>query len=150
MSCRRHGMLIQGPAPGPKSKLIISSLLTLTHFLDCCIATRNAVSIVLLLQIMGGGIGVGGRGTWGMVHLYYVLGGETGVTNLEKLLYQLFKTILKVTYLIIILWISLEKLEFWFQSLFRVFYPTLHSREGRVYHFSLLICDPCSSFIQPF
>ena len=55
-------MLIQGPAPGPKSKLIISSLLTLTHFLDCCIATRNAVSIVLLLQIMGGGIGAGGRG----------------------------------------------------------------------------------------
>ena len=58
-------MLIQGPAPGPKSKLIISSLLTLTHFLDCCIATRNAVSIVLLLQIMGGGIGAGGRRTWG-------------------------------------------------------------------------------------
>ena len=105
-------MLIQGPAPGPKSKLIISSLLTLTHFLDCCIATRNAVSIVLLLQVMGGGIGVGGRGTWGMVHLYYILGGETGVTSLEKLLYQLFKTILKVTHLIIILWISLEKLEF--------------------------------------
>ena len=47
-------MLTQGPAPNPKCKLIISSFLTLPHLLDCLICTRNAMSIVLLLQMMGG------------------------------------------------------------------------------------------------
>ena len=57
-------MLTQGPAPDPKCKLIISLLLTLPHLLDCFICTRNAISIVLLLQMIGG---------WdrtGVVHLY--------------------------------------------------------------------------------
>ena len=43
-----------GPAPDPKCKLIISSFLTLPHLLDCLICTRNAMPIVLLLQMMGG------------------------------------------------------------------------------------------------
>ena len=47
-------MLTEGPAPDPKCKIIISSFLTLIHLLDCCICTRNAMSIVLLLQMMGG------------------------------------------------------------------------------------------------
>ena len=47
-------MLTQGPAPDPKCKLIISSFLTLTHLLDCLICTRNSLSIVLLLQMIGG------------------------------------------------------------------------------------------------
>ena len=54
VSCRRQGMLTQGPAPDPKCKLIISSFLTLPHLLDCLNFTRNAMSIVLSLQILGG------------------------------------------------------------------------------------------------
>ena len=46
-------MLIQGPAPDPKCKLIMSSFLTLPHLLDCLICTRNVMSVVLLLQMMG-------------------------------------------------------------------------------------------------
>ena len=61
LSCRRQGMLTQGPAPDPKCKLNISSFLTLPHLLDCLICTRNSVSIVLLLWMMGDGIG---RGDW--------------------------------------------------------------------------------------
>ena len=34
--------------------MIISSFLTLPHLLDCLISTRNTMSIVLLLQMMGG------------------------------------------------------------------------------------------------
>ena len=52
-------MLSQGPATDPKCKLIISSFLKLPHLLDCLICTRNAMSIVLLLQMMGDGIGGG-------------------------------------------------------------------------------------------
>ena len=37
----------------PKCKLIISSFLTLPHLLDCLNFTRNAMSIVLSLQILG-------------------------------------------------------------------------------------------------
>ena len=57
VSCRRQGILTQGPATDPKCKLIISSFLTLPHLLDCLICTRNAMPIVLLLQMMGGGGG---------------------------------------------------------------------------------------------
>ena len=42
-------MLTQGPAPGSKCKLNISSFFTLPNLLDCVICTRNSVSIVLLL-----------------------------------------------------------------------------------------------------
>ena len=47
-------MLTQGPTPHPKCKLNIASFLTLPHLLDCLICTRNSVSIVLLLRMMGG------------------------------------------------------------------------------------------------
>ena len=47
-------MLTQGPAPDPKCKLIMPSFLTLPHFLDCLICTKNTMSIALLLQMMGG------------------------------------------------------------------------------------------------
>ena len=43
-------MLMQGAAPDPKCKLIISSLLTLPHLSDCITCTRNSVSIKLLLD----------------------------------------------------------------------------------------------------
>ena len=46
-------MLTEGPTPDPKCKLNISSFLTLPHLLDCLICTRNSVSIVLLLSMMG-------------------------------------------------------------------------------------------------
>ena len=49
VSSRRQGVLTQGPAQDPKSKLNISSFLTLLHLLDCLICTRNSVLIVLLL-----------------------------------------------------------------------------------------------------
>ena len=52
--CRRQGMLTQGPAPDSKCKLNISSFPTLPHLLGCLICTRNYVSIVLLLWMMGG------------------------------------------------------------------------------------------------
>ena len=48
-----------GPAPDPRCKLIISSFLALSHLLDCLICTRNTMSIVLLLQM------IGGCGSWG-------------------------------------------------------------------------------------
>ena len=52
VSCRRQGMLTQGPTPDPKCKVDIS-FLTLPHLLDCLICTRNSITIVLLLQMMG-------------------------------------------------------------------------------------------------
>ena len=64
VSCKRQGMLTEGPAPDPKCKLIISSFLTLPHLLDCLICVRNAMSIVLLLQMMEG------WDKWGVVDLY--------------------------------------------------------------------------------
>ena len=54
----------QGPTSDYKCKLNISSFLTLPHLLDCLICTRNAMSIVLLLQKMGG------WDRWGVVDLY--------------------------------------------------------------------------------
>ena len=47
-------MLTQGTVPDPKCKLIISAFVTLPHLLDCLICTRNIMSIVLLLQMVGG------------------------------------------------------------------------------------------------
>ena len=57
-------MLTQGNTPDPKCKLIISLFLTLPHLVDCLIFTRNDMSIVLLLQMMGG------WDRWGVVDLY--------------------------------------------------------------------------------
>ena len=53
----------QEPTPDAKCKLIISSLLTVAHLLDSLICAENAMSIVLLLQIMGEG------DRWSVVHL---------------------------------------------------------------------------------
>ena len=50
---KRQGMLTQGPASDRKCNLIISSFLTLPHLLDCLICSRNAMSIVLYLLIIG-------------------------------------------------------------------------------------------------
>ena len=47
-------MATQGPTPGLKCKLIISSFLILRHLSDCLICTRNTISLVFLLQMMGG------------------------------------------------------------------------------------------------
>ena len=57
-------MLTQRPAPDPKFKLIISSFLTLPHLFDSLVCTRNAMSIVLLVKMMGG------WDRWGVVVLY--------------------------------------------------------------------------------
>ena len=46
-------MLTQGSTLDPKCKLIISSFPTFPHLLDCLICTRNGMSIVLLLQMIG-------------------------------------------------------------------------------------------------
>ena len=56
-------MLTQGPTPDSKCNLNISSFLTLPHFSDCLICTRNSMFIVLLLQMMGGWV------RWGVVDL---------------------------------------------------------------------------------
>ena len=60
VSCRRQGLLTQGPVPDLNCKLNISSFLTLSHLLDCLICTTNSVSLALLLWMMGDGIGGGG------------------------------------------------------------------------------------------
>ena len=39
--------------PDPKCKLIILSSVTLSHLIDCLICTTNAMSILLLLEMMG-------------------------------------------------------------------------------------------------
>ena len=67
-------MLTQGPAPGPKCKLNISSFLTLPHLPDCLICIRNSMSLVLLLQMMGGWV------RWGKWLIYNSVweGGGTG------------------------------------------------------------------------
>ena len=57
-------MLTQEPTPVPKCKLLIPSFLTDLHLLDCLICTRNALSIVLLLQMKGR------WNRWGVVDLY--------------------------------------------------------------------------------
>ena len=72
VSCRRQGMLTQGPSPDPKCKLNISSFLTLPHLLDCLICTRNFVFFVLLLWMMEG------WKRWGMVDSYQGVGWGTG------------------------------------------------------------------------
>ena len=41
------------PTADPKCKLIIPPFLALPHLLECLICTRNAISIILLLQMMG-------------------------------------------------------------------------------------------------
>ena len=54
VSCKRQGMQTDVPVPYPGCKLKISSFITLPHVLDCLICTKNAMSIVLLLLMMGG------------------------------------------------------------------------------------------------
>ena len=50
-------MLTQELAPDLKCNLIISLFLTLPHLFYCRICTGSVISIVLLLQMMGDGIG---------------------------------------------------------------------------------------------
>ena len=47
-------MLTEVPAPDPKCTLNISSFFTLSHLSDCLICTSNSMSIVFLLQMVGG------------------------------------------------------------------------------------------------
>ena len=73
-----------------------------------------------------------------------------GIISAEKLLCLLYKIILKVSYPIIILWISLEKGEcFDFNHTLGYAYPTMYIIRllCRVYRYSLLICYP-SSYIM--
>ena len=73
-------MLTQGPAPDPKRKLNISTFLK--HLSDFLICTRNSVSIVLLLGMLGGldrwvvvdsyqGVG-GGDSGWVLSHSFFM------------------------------------------------------------------------------
>ena len=73
VSCRKQGMLTQGPAPDPMCKLNVSSFLTLPHLSDCFSCTRNSVSIVLFLGIMWGW----DRWRGGVVDSYQGVGGRT-------------------------------------------------------------------------
>ena len=59
VSCRRQGMLTQGPTPDAKCNLNIWSF-TLSHLLDSLICIRNSVSTVLLLWMMWGWDRLGG------------------------------------------------------------------------------------------
>ena len=73
MSCRRQEMLTQGPAPGSKCKLNISSFFSLPNLLDCLICTRNSVSIVLLLWTIGVGVDSYQGVSRGSVGGYYLI-----------------------------------------------------------------------------
>ena len=53
VSCRRQGMLTQGPAPDPKCELNITSFLTLPHPLHYPICAKDIKATVLLLQVVG-------------------------------------------------------------------------------------------------
>ena len=57
------GDATRGPTQDPKCKLNISLLLKLPHLSYYLICTRNSMSIVLLLEM------VGGWDRWGMVDL---------------------------------------------------------------------------------
>ena len=74
VSCRKQGMLTQGPAPDPMCKLNVSSFLTLPHLSDCFSCTRNSVSIVLFLGIMWGWDRWRG-GAW-LIHIRVWVGGQ--------------------------------------------------------------------------
>ena len=77
------GMLTQACTPDLKCKLNISSFLALPHLLDCPICTSNSMSIVLLLQMIGDGIGrgwliyirmsVGGGGTGSVILIFFLV-----------------------------------------------------------------------------
>ena len=54
VSCRRQGILTEGPAPDPKCELNITSLLTLSHSLHCLICAED-VMVIALFQVMGDG-----------------------------------------------------------------------------------------------
>ena len=69
VSCRRQGMLTQGPTLDPKCKFNISSFLTLPHSSDCLTCTKNSMPIVLLLQMMSGW----GRWGWLIYNRVWVL-----------------------------------------------------------------------------
>ena len=71
VSCRRQGMLTQGPTPDPKCELNITSFLTLPHPLHCPICAKDIMVTVLLLQVM-----VGSEG-WRVFHLCQGLDGGT-------------------------------------------------------------------------
>ena len=64
-------MLTKAPAPDPRCRLNISSFLTLPHLLNSLICTRNSVSIVSLLGMIGDGIG----GAW-LIHIRVWVGGQ--------------------------------------------------------------------------
>ena len=76
-------MLTQEPAPDSKCKLNISSFFTLPHLLECLICTRNSVSIVLFLQIMGG------WHRWGVVNSYQGVG-EGQVVGIISVFFFIF------------------------------------------------------------
>ena len=58
--------------PDPKCKLNMSSFLTLAHFVDCLYFTSNTISIVLLLEMIGGMV------RWLVIELYQDIVWETG------------------------------------------------------------------------
>ena len=81
VSCKRQGILTQACAPDLKCNLNISSFVTLLHFSESLIYTRSSLSIVLLLQM------VGGWDRWEEVDLEQGVGGEEeGGYYLEVLL----------------------------------------------------------------
>ena len=76
-------MLTQGPAPDPKCEFNITSFLTLPHQLHCPIYAKDIMTIVLLLQAMGGWedwgwfiyvrVWVGGQGVGILSFLFFIL-----------------------------------------------------------------------------
>ena len=113
VSCRRQGMLVQGPAPDTKCELNIT-FLTLSHPLHCPICAKDIMVTVLLLQVMGEGKGEERWEGQGVVHLRQCLGRETGV----GIIFFLFFVLL----LIVLSWLVHDSLLCLFHCSFLAFF----------------------------
>ena len=71
-----HVSWLKGPHQIPSVSWLCHWFLTLSHLLDCLICTRNATSIVLLLQMMAGWDRLGGGGRWGLIFVWVSVGGQ--------------------------------------------------------------------------
>ena len=100
-SWRKQGMLTQGPAPDRKCKLNISSTLTLPPLLDCLICARNSMSILLLLQMLGDGMG----GGWLFFIKVWVGGLGVGIT-LQVLGFLLKLLCFVLSYSLFLFWVN--------------------------------------------
>ena len=155
VSCRRQGILTQGPVTDPKCKLNISLFL---NSLDCLICTKNSLSMVLLLWMMGDVIDGGGWSIsgceWRDRDGYYLI--VFWLALLSFVFPSPFSCFLSEWSLIAVVSVSLFII--CFVCLLSRNYQLLGHKKccichvklfiKSVYYFSWLICDPCSFYFH--